>query len=193
MYKYIFLFITIFYSCSSEKNSNDKIEEDNKFLEAEIKQGWKYGFDKEWSITFPNKWQIKDSLSTQEIVLNTIVFAENCQDSLNYCSNMILRVIKNEDKQDLEEVVEHFLSVLPQQFETMKIISIKDYQLNDLKLKIVDFRLIQSEINFGNTYAFFLSSDKIFTLFFTGINEPTGRYAEERKKAMIIISSLKKS
>jgi hypothetical protein len=153
---------------------------------TEEKNEKEFDFGNNVSIDLLSDWVLKDTMDS-----STFIFAEECKDSLNLCSNLIVRFVENENGLHLDEVVELFLSSLPERFEAMQVISINDHKTQGLDMKIVDYKMREEGVDLGSTCAFFLMGDKVASLYFTGKNVPVKSYLDERKKGMQMINTLK--
>ena len=173
------------YSCSnrnSESNSESNIDTLNFEDETSMDNVFsKYGV----SLKLPIDWVLKDSVKSQ-----FYGFAEDCEDTVTFCSNIVIQFAKNENKNSLEEVTDLLVSSLPERFKTLKILAINDFEADGVVLKVVDFMMLEEGVSLGSTSAFAIYDDNIISLYFTGKNFPEGAYPVERAMMMGILQSL---
>jgi hypothetical protein len=187
MYKYVILSILLFnFSCSkSNKEREAKEQSDNSVMEKINESGERVNFSNGLSLTLPNDWTIKDTLNS-----NTFAYLAKCEDSVVFCSNLVVRFINNENNLTLGQVVDYFLTSLPDRFETLKIVSVREHEINGITLTVVDYKMNESNTDLGSTCAFFLMNEQIISFYFTGKNQPEGSYLEEREIMVEILKSL---
>lgn len=186
----LYFFILLFFGCSNENKKEVKSVEDNSKLANENifsnSNSSSFLIEKEdISFDLPKGW-IKEELSE-----DTYAFRENCPDTANFCTNLVVRIVKNDSKLNSEQVVDVFVTSLPQRFKTMQIVSVLDQKINDFDFKIVDYKVFENQVHLGSSTAFLTFDDKIISFYFTAENKPAGSFAQKRKLFLDILNSLK--
>lgn len=137
------------------------------------------------AIDAPKNW------SVEKLSENTFVFKMKC-DSGIFCPNLIARFVPLERELTLENCAESFLFSFQEKYKNFELVSSLDKQVRKFKIKVVDYKMFENEINLGGTTAFIILEDKshAFALSIMAENE-NGSYINYRRLFENILNSIK--
>ncbi|MBX2915133.1 MAG: hypothetical protein KF856_07660 [Cyclobacteriaceae bacterium] len=135
----------------------------------------KYTLDKHnIEFTVDRNWEY------QKISDDTYVFKFKCAKEIPFCKNITIRVIKNTDKQTIDQLTQTLVDYIPKRFDQYQIISVRDEKVNDRQFRVIDYKFREENLDLGNTTL----------VYFTALNQPEKSYVNERKILFELLKTL---
>lgn len=160
----------IVFNCQSDKSNvnSEYIEHKTEYFPLLLPPGWE---------------QIKSEDGS------TKGFINHCNDTAVFCSNITINVLPIAKEQFSQNVCKTYREGLSEVLEEFNYLSCKDTIVNNIEMKIADFKFIARGVSLKAVTSIFIKDDKVFKLTYTSmaVNEN-----EERTKFIKILSSIKK-
>jgi hypothetical protein len=144
----------------------------------------KYTLDKHGiEFTVDSNWKY------EKISNDTYSFKFKCDKDVAFCRNIVIKIIKNTEKQTIDELTQTLVDYIPKRFEQYKIISLRDENVNSRQYRVIDYKFRQENVDLGNTTLVTKRDNEFISIYFTALNQPEKSYVNERK---LVFELLKK-
>ena len=145
----------------------------------------KYTLDKHGiEFTPGNNWEY------EKISDDTYSFAFKCDKDIVFCKNIAIKIIKNTDRQTIDQMTQTLVDYIPKRFEQYKILSIRDENVNNRQYRVIDYKFREQNIDLGNTTLVTQRDNEFISIYFTALNQPERSYVKERKLLFELLKTL---
>ncbi|WP_192822165.1 hypothetical protein [Rufibacter sp. LB8] len=136
------------------------------------------------SVTLDDNW------SYSKLSNDTYVLKYKCEQDAAFCKNIVIRVIKNTNKETLEQVAQTIVETLPSRYEAYKLVSVKGDTIEGKEYKVIDYIIKEKDIHLGNTTVVTRRNNDLILFHFAGLNQPKGNFLKERNSFFAFLAGV---
>lgn len=136
-------------------------------------------------ISFDENWKF------EKMDENTFSFIYNCEASVPFCKNIMIKVIENTNNQTVDELTKLMVDWIPTRYDLYKIVNVGKESINGRNYNVIDYMMKEENIDLGNTTLVTYRDTEFIAIYFTALNQPERNYVNERKILYSILNTIK--